>query len=131
MLEKDYIMRLVREFGEALELLLRKDVRKQSEEIRKMYDQYVGPYAFYHTAAIEDVMESFEQFPEGERLHRMEMLAELYYAEAGMKTGPVKTMLLDKALALFSFVDSHDGTYDMTRIAKIGDLKLRLERAGE
>ncbi len=126
MLERDYIMRLIREFSEALQLALGKDVRKQSEEIRGMYDQYVGPYAFYHTAAIEDVMESFEQFPESERLHRMEMLAELYYAEAGLKPLPVRTMLLDKALALFSFVDSHDGTYDMTRMAKISDLKQRL-----
>ena len=43
MLERDYIMRLLREFAEALELLLKKDVRKQREEIQKMYDQYVGP----------------------------------------------------------------------------------------
>lgn len=130
MLEKDYIMRLIREFAEALELMLKKDIRKQSEEITKMYEQYVGPYAFYNTAAIEDVMESFEQFPKAERLQRMEMLAELYYAEAGMKTGPTKTMLLDKALAIFSFIDRHDTTYNITRIAKISSLKQRLQQSG-
>ena len=126
MLEKDYIMRLVREFGEAVALLLNKSVRKQQEEIQHMYNGYVGPYEFYHTAALEDVMDSFGQFPEDERLPRMEMLARLYYVEADLKTGPMRMMLLDKALALFMFVDRHDKTYDMDRIAKISDLKQRL-----
>lgn len=126
MLERDYLMRLVREFGEALALLMNKKVKEQSEEIRRMYDGYVGPYEFYHTAAIEDVMESFEQFPESERLQRMEMLAELYYVEGGLKSGPVRRMLLDKSLALFTFIDSHDKTYSMERIAKITELKKML-----
>lgn len=126
MLEKDYIMRLVREFAEALELMLRKDVRKQRDEIERMYDQYVGPYAFYHTATIDDVMKSIGGFPEGERLHRMEMLAELYYAEANLVVGPTRSMLLEKALALFAFIDSHCRTYDMSRLRKMGDIRKRL-----
>lgn len=92
MLERDYIMRLVREFAEALELLLNKTDRdKQREEMQAMYNQYVGPYEFYHTTAMEDVMQSFEQFPEEERLNRMEMLAELYYAETSLTTVPCAT----------------------------------------
>lgn len=127
MLERDYIMRLVREFAEALELLLgKKDIDMQREEMRAMYGQYVGPYEFYHTAAIEDVMESFGEFPEEERLSRMEMLAELYYAEAGMVSGPTRDMLLQKALSLFGFIDSHDRTYSLDRMAKMGDIRRRL-----
>lgn len=127
MLERDYIMRLVREFAEALELLLgKKDIDVQREEMRRMYGRYVGPYEFYHTAAIEDVMESFGQFPEGERLSRMEMLAELYYAETGMVSGPARDMLLNKALAMFSFIDSHDRTYSISRISKMADIRRRL-----
>ena len=130
MLERDYLMRLVREFAEALELLLnKKDRDVQREEMRSMYGQYVGPYEFYHTAAIEDVMQSFEQFPEEERLSRMEMLAELYYAETSLVSGPVREMLLEKALALFDFVDSHDRTYSLTRMAKMGEIRRRLEEA--
>ena len=129
MLERDYIMRLVREFAEALELLLnKKDRDKQREEMQAMYNQYVGPYEFYHTAAMEDVMQSFEQFPEEERLNRMEMLAELYYAETSLTTGPMRDMMLEKALALFGFVDSHDKTYSMTRLGKMDDIRQRLNR---
>ncbi len=131
MLERDYLMRLVREFAEALELLLnKKDRDVQREEMRSMYGQYVGPYEFYHTAAIEDVMLSFEQFAEEERLSRMEMLAELYYAETSLVSGPVREMLLEKALALFDFVDSHDRTYSLTRMAKMGEIRRRLAEAG-
>lgn len=127
MLQRDYIMRLIREFAEALELLLNKNDREQQEqEMRSMYNQYVGPYEFYHTAAISDVMQSFEQFAENERLDRMEMLAELYYAEADMKTGPIRDMLLEKALALFIFVNRHSKTFCMTRARKIDNVKNRL-----
>ena len=56
----------------------------------------------------------------------MEMLAELYYVEGGLKSGPVRRMLLDKSLALFTFIDSHDKTYSMERIAKITELKKML-----
>lgn len=127
MLERDYIMRLIREFAEALELLLdKKDRDIQRHEMRNMYNQYVGPYEFYHTAAISDVMDSFTQFAEDERISRMEMLADLYYAEADMLCGPSRDMLLEKALALFSFIDRHSRTYSMERMAKIGNIRQRI-----
>lgn len=128
MLQRDYIMRLLREFAEALELLLKKDVRKQRDEIAKMYDQYVGPHAFFHAASIDDIMRSMERWPEGERLQRMEMLAELLHVEAGLTTGPARTAMLEKALALFGFIDRHDRTFDMTRLNKMADIRNRLEK---
>lgn len=128
MLQRDYILRLIKEFAEALELV-KKDIGKSRTEIRRMYDQYVGPYAFYHTAAIEDVMESFGRFAPEERLQRMEMLAELYYAETGITLGPMREMLLQKAFAMFDFIDRHDRTYNMDRLAKISDIRKKLEEA--
>lgn len=130
MLERDYIMRLVREFAEALELLLKKKDRDmQRQEMESMYRRYVGPYDFYHTASIDEVMDSFGEFPEHERLSRMEMLAELYYAETGLVTGPMRDMLLEKALALFGFIDSHSRTYSMERLAKIGEIRRILAKS--
>lgn len=129
MLQRDYIMRLLQEFVEALELFLKGDVTKQTAEIQSMYDRYVGPYAFYHHASLDDVMKAIGDFPENERLQRVEMLAELYYVEAGLTVGPMRTLLLDKALAMFSFVDRHDRTYDMTRLQKMADIKRQLAKA--
>lgn len=126
MLERDYIMRLLREFAEALELVLREDVRKRRDEVERMYNQYVGPYSFYHVATIDEVMKAIEGFPENERLHRMEMLAELYYVEADLVVGPSRNMLLDKALALFRFITIHDRTYDFMRLQKMAEIEKRL-----
>lgn len=120
-------MRLIREFYEALELLLNKDLHKRQEEIKKMYDQYVGPYAFYHTATVDEVMESIEHFDEKERLPRMAMLAELYYADSTFYTGPLKHMLLQKALVLFDFIDRHERTFDMQRLGKMNDIRKQLD----
>lgn len=119
-------MRLIREFAEALELVLKEDARKRRAEVERMYNQYVGPYSFYHVATIDDVMKSMAGFPENERLHRMEMLAELYYVEADLVVGPSRNMLLDKALSLFSFIALHDRTYDIMRLQKIAAIKKRL-----
>lgn len=120
-------MRLIREFAEALELVLKKDVRKQRDEIERMYEQYVGPYSFFHTAAIDDVMMAMGEYPESERLHRMEMLAELYYVESDLVVGPSRTMLLEKALALFDFISRHDRTYDFQRLQKMEGIRNRIE----
>ena len=59
MLKRDYILRLIREFAEALELVMKKDVSKQRDEIRLMYDQYVGPYSLYHICTMDEVMDGF------------------------------------------------------------------------
>lgn len=129
MLKRDYILRLIREFAEALELVMRQNVGKQREEIRMMYDRYVGPYSLYHTCTMRDVMESFARFPQEERAERMEMLAELYYAEAGLTAGQGGDELLQRAFALFDFIDRHDKTYSLSRRAKMADIQKRLEAA--
>lgn len=129
MLKRDYIMRLIREFAEALELMLKKDTARQREEIKTMYDQYVGPYAFYRTATMDEVMETFARHPKEERAERMEMLAELYYTEAGLTPGPERGEMLRRALAMFDFIDRHCRTYSFDRMAKIADIKKRLAAA--
>ena len=58
MLQRDYIQRLIREFMAALERMLeKKEVEVRREKIKELYDQYVGPYAFYSVATIDDVMD--------------------------------------------------------------------------
>ena len=53
MLQRDYIQRLIREFMAALERMLeKKEVEVRREKIKELYDQYVGPYAFYSIATI-------------------------------------------------------------------------------
>jgi len=130
MIQQDYIMRIIREFMEALQLYVsrQKDVKKKQEKILELYDSYVGDHVFYHTATMDDVMDSFTQWPVEERLYRMEMLAELYYAETEVKTGPMRQMLLERAMQMFVFIDRNSRTFSFDRQSKISRIQEILHR---
>ena len=124
MLERDYIMRLIREFMAALARMLeKKEIEGRREALRKLYEQYVGPYDFYHIMSVDDMMQSFTKYPESERLHRMEMLAELYYAEADMLSEPMRGNIISLALSLFGFVDRNSKTFSFDRRKKMDELR--------
>lgn len=130
MIQQDYIMRIIREFMEALQLYVsrQKDVKKKQEKILELYDSYVGDHVFYHTATMDDVMDSFTRWPVEERLYRMEMLAELYYAETEVKTGPMRQMLFERAMQMFVFIDRNSRTFSFDRQSKISRIQEILHR---
>ena len=69
MLQQDYILRLIREFMAALaKALEKKEFTARREELRQLYNQYVGPYSFYFTAPIDDVFDAIGQEEEQKRL---------------------------------------------------------------
>lgn len=124
MLERDYIMRLIREFMAALARLLeKKEVEGRREALRKLYEQYVGPYDFYHIMPVGDIMQSFTKYPENERMYRMEMLAELYYAEADMLSEPMRGNIVALALSLFDYIDRNSKTFSFDRRKKMEELR--------
>lgn len=128
MLERDYIMRLIREFMAALERMLeKKEVTTRREELKKLYEQYIGPYAFYFTASIDKVIESLSQESEERRFYKLEMLAELYNAEADMVSKPEADILLRKAFALYDYQENHSKTYSLDRIRKMNDIEKKLQ----
>ena len=127
MLQQDYIMRLIREFFAALQRLLEKnEIEDKTKALHEMYEQYLGPYEFYLDASMDEVMQSFEKFPEEQRIHRMEMLAELYYVESNMRALPFNDILRRRALPLFEWIDRHSGVYSFDRLRKMDDIKKRL-----
>ena len=127
MLERDYIMRLIREFMAALlRMLEKKEIKDRREELQRMYEQYLGEYTLYHTTTMDEVIESFDRFAESERIHRMEMLAELYYAEADMTTEPQRSEMLRRSLLLFDFIDRKGKTFSFDRLHKMEGIRERL-----
>lgn len=128
MLRRDYIMRLLMEFMAALERMLeRKDIGDRREEIKRLYDKYVGPYTLYHNATIDEVMTAIAGMEEQQRLPRIEMLAELYYAEAGTVGNPTRDMLLGKAYALFEYIERNGDTFSMERRGKMKAIQKTLD----
>ncbi len=125
MLQRDYIQRLIREFMAALERMLeKKEVEVRREKIKELYDAYVGPYAFYSIATIDDVMKAMAGIADEEkRLSKMNMLAELYYHEADMVGQPTRDDLLNKAFMLFDYVETHGDTFSIERRQKMESIK--------
>ena len=125
MLQRDYIQRLIREFMAALERMLEKnEVEVRREKIKELYDAYVGPYAFYSIATIDDVMKAMAGIADEEkRLSKMNMLAELYYHEADMVGQPTRDELLNKAFMLFDYVETHGDTFSIERRQKMESIK--------
>ena len=120
-------MRLIQEFAAALRRILqKKEIEDRSEAIRDLYRQYLDGYEEYHISTMDEVMQSFARYEADQRIYRMEMLAELYYVESDMKSEPTRTQLLERALMLFSFIDSHSKTLSFERQQKIGEIKKRL-----
>ena len=125
MLERDYIQRLIREFMAALERMLeKKEVEVRREKIKELYEQYIGPYAFYHIATIDDVMKAMAGIDDEEKkLSKIDMLAELYYYEADTVGQPTRDELLNKAFLLFDYVETHGNTFSIDRRNKMAMIK--------
>ena len=130
MLQRDYIKRLIREFAEALRRMLdQKEVVKRREAIRLLYEQYLGPYILYHFATIDELMAAIQSFPEDERMERLAMLAELYYAEADTEASVHdREVLLQKAFNLFEYLERESGVYSMERRGKMAELMKQLAK---
>ena len=129
MLQQDYILRLLREFMDALARMLeKKEMSSRREEIRRMYDQYVGPYALYHNATMDEVLTALAPLDDEKRMAKLEMLAELYYAEAETVGQPTRGFLLDKAFTLFQLIDRQGKTFSFERRRKMSEIHRRLSQ---
>ena len=130
MLQRDYIMRLIREFMAALERFLnKKEVTDRREEIKKLYEQYVGPYALYHNATIDEVMAALQGEDEEHRFYKMQILAELFNVEADIESKAFSDFLLEKSYALFDFIDKNGKEYSLDRRRKMETIRQRLDKA--
>ena len=63
----------------------------------------------------EIIKYSKEQWRPEERINRLDMLAELLYAEGSYKTNPLRDMLLNKAYQLFDYVETNGNTFSLRR----------------
>ena len=128
MLQQDYFIRLIREFFAALARALEKnEIEDRSKAVQELYRQYLGSYEFYQNATVEDAIAHIaQQYPEEQQLQRLEMLAELYYAEASYRAHPIGETLLARALPLFEFVDRHSRVYSLGRLDKIAAIRRRM-----
>lgn len=130
MLQRDYFLRVIEEFAKALTAFLEKkeDERKRDHALHDLYRQYVGPYEDLRNLSFEETLQyADDQWSAAERLERLDMLANLLYAEGGYKGRALSSLLYEKALKLFMYVQANKvGEFNIERQNKIQEIKKRI-----
>lgn len=121
MLERDYFIRIIREFGRALQTWLeKKEDPKGDEMLRSLYERYLGPAELLRNmTAKEALVYSSDNWPEERRIRMLGMLADLWYYEGQLKQNPLRDILLDKAFTLYDYIDSRSEEYSLLRKEKM------------
>ena len=123
MLERDYIMRLIRQFFEALEKLIESRNKKEPATIQaefgQMYAAYFGkPDTFFYERSADEILYFLrETYKPKEFLPRLEMLADLIYYHGTIKTEETeRKMFFRKSLALLEYLDTHSDTFSFENV---------------
>lgn len=133
MIQKDYYLRMIEEFGRALANFMerRHDNARRDREMADLYRQYVGDYTLVRNLSLEETMVyAHDQWADDERIGRLGMLAELLYAEATYCAVPISTLLYDKAYRLYDYVETHGDTYSIDRHNKMEAIRRILKDKG-
>ena len=130
MLQQDYFIRLIEEFNTAISRFLTKkeDDMKRDNELKDLYRQYVGEYDDLRNLSVDELLTyAKEQWKEEERIDKINMVAELLYAEGSYKGQPLRQILLEKAYALFDYVEANDSTFSIDRRQKMEAMRQELD----
>lgn len=132
MLQRDYIMRLLQQFFEALEKLVEERDKKNGPELQlqlqSIYRAYFNhPSTFYYDQDAEYILNEMGQNYGGEELlTRIDMLSELLYQDALLKESEEQKYLLRKSLFLLNYLDTHSDTFSFERRGKIGEIEKKI-----
>ena len=130
MLQRDYFIRLIEEFNAAISRFLTKkdDELKRDKDLKDLYRQYVGEYDDLRNLSVDELLTyAKEQWKEEERIDKINMVAELLYAEGSYKGQPLRQILLEKAYALFDYVEANDSTFSIDRHQKMEAMRQELD----
>lgn len=129
MLQRDYFIRLIEEFNAAISRFLTKkdEELKRDKDLKDLYRQYVGEYDDLRNLSVDELLTyAKEQWKEEERIDKINMVAELLYAEGSYKGQPLRQILLEKAYALFDYVEANDSTFSIDRRQKMEAMRQEL-----
>ena len=129
MLQRDYFIRLIEEFNAAISRFLTKkdDELKRDKDLKDLYRQYVGEYDDLRNLSVDELLTyAKEQWNEEERIDKINMVAELLYAEGSYKGQPLRQMLMEKSYRLFDYVEANGSTFSIDRRQKMEAMRQEL-----
>ena len=133
--EKDYILRMIEMMGEFIAaifgLIKKGDYKQASESLDRAYHNFLKEDAsFFQKISKDEISEKLVSEHNYTNNH-LEILAELFYAEAELKYKAGKKSesieLYEKSLILLEFVDSESRTYSLNREARQRSVKDRID----
>ncbi|MBF1595415.1 hypothetical protein [Prevotella melaninogenica] len=130
MLQRDYFIRLIEEFNAAISRFLTKkdDELKRDKDLKDLYRQYVGEYDDLRNLSVDELLTyAKEQWKEEERIDKINMVAELLYAEGSYKGQPLRQMLMEKSYRLFDYVEANGSTFSIDRRQKMEAMRQELD----
>lgn len=130
MLQRDYFIRLIEEFNAAISRFLTKkdDELKRDKDLKDLYRQYVGEYDDLRNLSVDELLTyAREQWKEEERIDKINMVAELLYAEGSYKGQPLRQMLMEKSYRLFDYVEANGSTFSISRHQKMEAMQQELD----
>ena len=130
MLQRDYFIRLIEEFNAAISRFLTKkdEELKRDKDLKDLYRQYVGEYDDLRNLSVDELLTyAKEQWKEEERIDKINMVAELLYAEGSYKGQPLRQMLMEKSYRLFDYVEANDSTFSIDRRQKMEAMRQELD----
>ena len=129
MLQRDYFIRLIEEFNAAISRFLtnKDDELKRDKDLKDLYRQYVGEYDDLRNLSVDELLTyAKEQWKEEERIDKINMVAELLYAEGSYKGQPLRQMLMEKSYRLFDYVEANGSTFSIDRRQKMEAMRQEL-----
>ena len=129
MLQRDYFIRLIEEFNAAISRFLTKkdDDLKRDKDLKDLYRQYVGEYDDLRNLSVDELLTyAKDQWDEEERIDKINMVAELLYAEGSYKGQPLRQMLMEKSYRLFDYVEANGSTFSIDRRQKMEAMRQEL-----
>jgi hypothetical protein len=129
MIERDYIMRILKQFFDVLQKLINNIDPDNEEgfkvELNELCELYLGnSISFYADNKNEDILSALGDRSHSEMQARATMLAEvLYHNIVITKDEDGKILLARKVLALLSFIEEHSDTYSFERLSRIAEMR--------
>ena len=135
MISRDYIVRILQEFFDAIVKAMHKDIPGQEPDLSRVQERFNDIYRqffrcpaehFYRTSK-EDILEELDDEGQGNMLAKVQMLSELLYQDALIKADlNDRCELLEKSLFLTEYLDCNSRTFSWDRGQRIGDIKKML-----
>jgi len=135
MIARDYILRILQEFFDAIAKAIHKDIPGQEPDLARVQERFNDIYRqffrrpaehFYQTSK-EDILAELSDEDADSTTAKVQMLSELLYRDALIKSDlHDRCNLLEKALFMLEYLDCNSRTFSWDRGQRIGDIKKML-----